>query len=181
MFLGLPPGLFPESLEIRPLAAPEDRYGLFYRAAVPEEDRDEVLAHVRRGLNSLVLFEIRIFRETNAWFGRYSLAGQFEVEQDGSWDPFREVFVITREGFRREYASGEEFFPALFCLWDFPLDFVDFSPGTYQVRVRAKFQEVKLSPPLNILSFFTSLRWLGMPWTIRDFTVGPPPAEGAAD
>ena len=137
----------------------------------PVNQREETLAYTSEGLSVHVLFEVRIFRESNKGLDRYRLVDQFEIDREGFFSPFLQTFVIRDPQTEKMFVSANEFFNELFLLRDYDLNFSEYPEADYQIRIRPIFQKIKYSPPLTILALFSFRPGMREEWIIANFSI----------
>jgi len=136
---------------------------LSFRWARPEE----VVASLRRGLESRITFTTRLYEaRTPAFsFAGDRLLAEKTVRRSAFWDFLDQVFVVEEEERQTSYADAPALIRGLFSVQEtFALASGDGRRRKLYVAARAQFEPVRLMPPLTIVGLAGAATTVATPW-----------------
>lgn len=128
-------------------------------------DERRIREGIQKGFSSKIQYRLRVYRENE---GLAQLLGDellFETHPSliGRWDVFSESYEILFEDGRKQYfMTWEDFSRRFFQLSDFSVP--DFEGSRIYLLAQVLFQDMVLSPPLNLLTVFFDRHTLRTPW-----------------
>jgi hypothetical protein len=127
-----------------------------------------VLATLQEGLKSEIQFELRLYRRQGgllAWLGDRPVAS-IRISQVASYDPFTAQYVIRREGrVVGSFRDADAFLRRFASLRELPLGQVEPEDrGQYYALARVRLSPVRIVPPLNIITLFSSVYSVTTDW-----------------
>lgn len=143
---------------------------LYVSVTLPEGLRPDVVTSLNSGLRSEISFEVKVYRQTGGFrsiFGD-ALVMEDHITWEGKRDNFGKSYQISGDTETRTFSDPEVFLDHYFSLSEHPLTFWPEGGGEYYILSRITVEEVKLVPPLNILTPFLHKNRTVTDWHRRD-------------
>jgi len=133
---------------------------------------EEVIDSLRRGLESRITFTTRLYerRRPAFAFAGDRLVAERTVVRSAFWDFLEGVFVLEEEGSRQKtYTDPAALIRGFFTLEEtFALSLSDTARRPLYVTARARFEPVRLMPPLTLVGLAGAAASVTTPWVRRD-------------
>jgi hypothetical protein len=127
-----------------------------------------VLASLWDGLRAEITFQLRLYRRSSGVFAFFGdrLLRERQVYQVASFDFYENRYKILRDNrITGEYAAETEFLDAFFSLPEIDLGEINTGDGgDYYLLARVRMMPVKIIPPLNIITLFSTDTVFTTPW-----------------
>jgi hypothetical protein len=127
-----------------------------------------VLASLWDGLRAEITFQLRLYRRSSGVFAFLGdrLLHERQVYQVASFDFYENRYKILRDDrITGEYAAETEFLDAFFSLPEIELGEISTGDGgDYYLLARVRMMPVKIIPPLNIITLFSTDTVFTTPW-----------------
>ena len=127
-----------------------------------------VLASLWDGLRAEITFQLRLYRRSSGVFAFLGdrLLRERQVYQVASFDFYENRYKILRDNrITGEYAAETEFLDAFFSLPEIDLGEIETGDGgDYYLLARVRMMPVKIIPPLNIITLFSTDTVFTTPW-----------------
>jgi hypothetical protein len=127
-----------------------------------------VLASLWDGLRAEITFQLRLYRRSSGVFAFLGdrLLRERQVYQVASFDFYENRYKILRDNrITSEYAAETEFMDAFFSLPEIDLGEINTDDGgDYYLLARVRMMPVKIIPPLNIITLFSTDTVFTTPW-----------------
>lgn len=127
-----------------------------------------VLASLWDGLRAEITFQLRLYRRSSGVFAFLGdrLLRERQVYQVASFDFYENRYKILRDNrITGEYAAETEFLDAFFSLPEIDLGEINTGDGgDYYLLARVRMMPVKIIPPLNIITLFSTDTVFTTPW-----------------
>jgi hypothetical protein len=131
-----------------------------------------VIDSLRRGLESRITFTIRLYerRSPAFFFAGDRLLSQRTVTRSAFWDFLDTVFVVEEDGGQRKtYHQPAELIGGFFALDEvFSFDMAAAARRRLYVTARARFEPVRLTPPLTLIGLAGAAANVTTPWVLRE-------------
>jgi hypothetical protein len=150
------------------LAVHTDARGVVASVVLRQAPVERVLAALRDGLTSEVVFELRLYRRQEgffAWLGDRPLATA-RVSRVGSFDPYTSRYVVYQDGrMAASFVDQADFVRYFLSLSDYGLGAGrSGDSGRLYVLARVRLSPVRLIGPLNIVTLFSSDNLVTTDW-----------------
>jgi hypothetical protein len=132
---------------------------------------EEVVDSLRRGLESRITFTTRLYerRRPAFAFAGDRLVAERTVVRSASWDFLEQVFVVEEGSGQKTYTDPADLIRGFFSLVEtFPLSSSDTMRRPLYVAARARFEPVRLMPPLTLVGLAGAAASVTTPWVRRD-------------
>ncbi len=133
---------------------------------------EEVIDSLRRGLESRITFTTRLYerRRPAFAFAGDRLVAERTVVRSAFWDFLERVFVLEEEGSgQKTYTDPAQLIRGFFSLEEtFSLSLSDTVRRPLYVTARARFEPVRLMPPLTLVGLAGTAASVTTPWVRRD-------------
>lgn len=127
-----------------------------------------VLASLWDGLRAEITFQLRLYRRSSGVFAFLGdrLLRERQVDQVALFDFYENRYKILRDNrITGEYAAETEFLDAFFSLPEIDLGEINTGDGgDYYLLARVRMMPVKIIPPLNIITLFSTDTVFTTPW-----------------
>ena len=127
-----------------------------------------VLASLWDGLRAEITFQLRLYRRSSGVFAFLGdrLLRERQVDQVALFDFYENRYKILRDNrITGEYAAETEFMDAFFSLPEIDLGEINTGDGgDYYLLARVRMMPVKIIPPLNIITLFSTDTVFTTPW-----------------
>jgi len=133
---------------------------------------DQVIDSLRRGLESRITFTVRLYERRQpafAFAGDRQVAERTEV-RSAFWDFLGQAFVLEEEGRPQSaFTDADELVRRFFSVEEsFPATRAGADNGRLYVAARARFELVRLMPPLTLVGLAGAAASVTTPWVRRD-------------
>jgi hypothetical protein len=133
---------------------------------------EEVVDSLRRGLEARITFTTRLYehRRPAFAFAGDRLVAERTVVRSAFWDFLEQVFVLEEEGSRQKtYTDPSELIRGFFSLEEtFTFSSPEAAHRALYVAARARFEPVRLMPPLTLVGLTGAAATVTTPWVSRD-------------
>jgi hypothetical protein len=133
---------------------------------------DEVIDSLRRGLESRITFTTRLYerRRPAFAFAGDRLLSERTVVRSAFWDFLDQVFVLEQEGSaQKTYTDPADLLRGFFSLEEaFNFTMSDAVRRRLYVAARARFEPVRLMPPLTLVGLAGAAASVTTPWVRRN-------------
>ncbi len=133
---------------------------------------DEVIDSLRKGLESRITFTTRIYerRRPAFAFAGDRLVTERTIVRSAFWDFLDQVFVLEEEGRpQKTYTDPAQLVRGFFSLQQsFTVSRADAARRRLYVAARARFEPVRLMPPLTLVGLTGAAASVTTPWVRRD-------------
>ena len=132
----------------------------------------QVIDSLRRGLESRITFTVRLYERRQpafAFAGDRQVAERTEV-RSAFWDFLGQAFVLEEEGRPQSaFTDADELVRRFFSVEEsFPATRAGADKGRLYVAARARFELVRLMPPLTLVGLAGAAASVTTPWVRRD-------------
>lgn len=124
---------------------------------VTEFSREDFFTAINDGMRSQITYILRLYREIEGFFSFFgdALIWEEKITYEAGWDNFTNTYFINFPwGERREYKNSRNLAEDFFRLEAYSIRADLLEGGSFYLAGRAEFIQVKLVPPMNIISFF---------------------------
>ncbi len=133
---------------------------------------DEVIDSLRKGLESRITFTTRLYerRRPAFAFAGDRLVAERTIVRSAFWDFLDQVFVLEEEGRpQKTYTDPARLVGAFFSLQQrFTVSRADAGRRRLYVTARARFEPVRLMPPLTLVGLAGAAASVTTPWVRRE-------------
>jgi hypothetical protein len=133
---------------------------------------DEVIDSLRRGLESRITFTVRLYEKRSPAFSFAGdrLLSQRTVTRSAFWDFLDRVFVVEEEGSpQKTYHEPADLIRGFFAVDEvFGVDMGAAARRRLYVAARARFEPVRLMPPLTLIGLAGAAANVTTPWVQRE-------------
>lgn len=133
---------------------------------------EEVIDSLLRGLESRITFTTRLYEKRRPAFAFAGdrVLSERTVVRSAFWDFLDQVFVLEEEGSpQKTFTDPAELVRGFFSLEEsFSFTIADTARRRLYVAARARFEPVRLMPPLTLVGLAGAAASLTTPWVRRD-------------
>jgi len=123
---------------------------------LPRSERPDIIESLDNGLRSEISYEIKIYQQTSGLRSIFGdrLIREEHIHYEGKRDNFSNDYQLFSDSGVRRFSEPEVFLEHYYELENYPIPFAPTPGEDYYLLGRIVVEDIKLVPPLNLLTLF---------------------------